>query len=292
MIVAAMLCVTAVALRAQRQFQVLATVTDPNGAEVASLAPGDVHVTENGVELTVAKVEAVNRVPKVQLLLDNGIGLGAENLSNLRTGVRGFLEALPPNIEVTLVTTAPQPRFLERATTDREKLLKAIDRLTADSGAGRFVESLYEATDRIDKDKDGNYTVVSLATSAGDANVRESDINKALQRVQSRHTTVHVILVTANNSRLGSGGVVQGEVGQAVAKVSQGRFENIAAASRIATLLPEIAAQMAKTMGGASRQFRFTVERPANAKGDLGNVQVGVTGKVISGGAIELADGK
>src|SRR5687768_11929609 len=120
------LCVTATALHAQRQLTLLATVTDPGGAET-TVTPDQVKFSENGTDGKILKVEPVNTVPKVQILIDNGVGIGGEGIGDLRKGVRGLLEALPPTLEVTLVTTAPQPRFLERATTDHAKLLASID---------------------------------------------------------------------------------------------------------------------------------------------------------------------
>ena len=46
-----------------------------------------------------------------------------------------------------------------------------------------------------------------------------------------------------------------------VAKLTSGRYESINAPSRIATLLPEIGAQVAKAAQGQSKQFRITAER-------------------------------
>ena len=275
------LCVMATGLRAQRQLTLMATVTDPGGAEVATLEPGDIKFSENGTDGKAIKVEAIDSVPKVQILIDNGIGVGSESLTDLRNAVRGLIEALPPSLEVTLVTTAPQPRFLERATTDKAKLLGAVNRLSPDSGAGRFAESLYEATDRIEKDEKGRYTIVAFGTTSGDMQVRESDVQKTITRVQARGTTVHVVLLTSQRGAA-SGGALQEELGQLLANNSRGRFEKIAVANRVATLLPEIGAQVAKTLGGASRLFRITVERPNGASGDLGKLSIGVVGKLVS----------
>ena len=274
------LCLTATGLHAQRQLTLMATVTDPNGGDVTALTPGDIKFAENGTDGKALRVEAIDSVPKLQLLIDNGIGISADSLSDLRNGVRGLIEALPPSLEVTLVTTAPQPRFLERATTDRVKLISAVDRLSPDSGAGRFAESMYEATERIAKDEKGRYTIISFGTTSGDAQVRESDVNKTIERVQQRGTTVHVVLLTSN--RGAGGGLLQEELGQLLANNSRGRFEKINLANRVATLLPEIGAEVAKTLGGASRQFRITVERPGGASGDLGKMSLGIIGKLVS----------
>src|SRR4051812_22357272 len=151
-VTASALALATTGLLAQKPLVLLATITDPSGAEVNSIDPAEVVFTENGTSGTVVKVEPVAAlIPKVQLLVDNGIGMPPTSLGDLRTALKGLLTALPPNVEVTFVTTAPQPRMLEKATTDRIKLLSAVDRLTPDSGTGKFVDSMFEAIDRITK---------------------------------------------------------------------------------------------------------------------------------------------
>lgn len=274
-------CATAGVL-AQKQLSLIATITDPNGAEVTTLAPQDVRVQEDGVAATVLKVEPVERVPKLQVLIDNGSGMPSESLGDLRTGLRGLLDAVPEGVEITIVTTAPQPRFLLRATSDKKAALDSLNRLAPDSGAGRFVESLAEATQRIERDKqqDASYTIVTVGTSAGDANVRERDVNQTLERLQKFRPMVHVVMLT-QVGRTATGGVIQAELGQVAAQSTGGRYENINVPNRLASLLPEIGGELGTTLGKGARQFRFTVERPGGASGDLGSVSVGVAGKVV-----------
>ena len=161
------LCLASTGVFAQKEVVLRATITDPTGAEVTTINPADVSFTENGVEGKIIKVELVAAVvPKVQILVDNGLGMPAASLGDLRTAVKGLVNSLPTNVEVTLVTTAPQPRMLEKPTTDRIKQLSAVDRMAPDASAGRFVDSMYEATDRINKDKQegSSYTIISIAS--------------------------------------------------------------------------------------------------------------------------------
>src|SRR5690349_4941903 len=120
----------ALPLHAQQQFQLFARIVDSKGAPVTSHEPGDVSIKENDVDLKIVKINPINWPMKVQVLVDNGIGLGNDNLTHLRNGVRGLIEALPDGTEVTLVTTAPQPRIVVKATTDRAAQLKGVDVLT------------------------------------------------------------------------------------------------------------------------------------------------------------------
>ena len=271
-VVGIFLCFTTSAVHAQKQVTVFASIIDVTGAPVA-LEPTDVQVVENGVEAKVVKVEPMNWPMKVQLLVDNGIGLGASNITLLKNGVLGLLDALPPGFEVTIVGTAPQPRIVARATTDREAMLKGLALLAADGGTGRFVESLSEATQRIERDK-GNYfpVIIMMGTTSGDRNVLDSDVARLMKRLEQRPTTVHIVLLSAQAQSLG--GANQTNIGLAVTKYTHGKFENINGPTRLPTLLAEIGALVAKSYEIQRRQFRITVDRPAGASGDLGTLSL------------------
>lgn len=267
--------------QAPKQLQVYAAVADGSGAPAKTLEPADIRVMENGVEAKVTKVEPVNWPVKVQILVDNGVGLGSANINHLKTGIMGLLEALPQNLEVTLVSTAPQPRFLARATTDRAAMMKGLDLLAPDSGAGRFVEALAEATQRIERDKSDYFPVIIMAgTTSGDRDVRDSDVNRMMQRLEQRPTTVHIVLYSGGTGSA-SGGANQTQVGLAVTKFTGGRFENINSATRIATLLPEMGAQVAKSHEKQSHQFRITADRPDGANGDIGRISAGAKSPLV-----------
>jgi hypothetical protein len=283
--VALVLCASARDAGAQEQFQIYASVADVTGNGVKSLDLADIRVLEGGVEAKVVKVEPVSWPVKVQLLLDNGVGMGGGNIQILKEGVIGLIKALPDNLEVTIVTTAPQPRFLVRPTTDKAMMIEGLSRLAPDSGAGRFVESMNEATQRIEKDKTEHFPVIIMVgTSSGDANVLERDVKRIFERIQKKPTTVHVVLLNSTTGSA-SGGANQTQVGMAVTEATRGRYESIAAATRLATLLPEFGKEVAGSHAKMTNQFRLTAERPAGAKGDLGQVSAGArkSGIVVTG---------
>ena len=268
---------------AQEQFKIYAAVVDGvSGEPVASLTPQDVTVTEDGLQAKVLSAEPVNWPVKLQLLVDNGQGLGASNIQLLKDGIRGLLDALPEGVEVTLVSTSPQPRTITRATTDRAELLRGLTLLAPDRNVGRFVESMAEATQRIERDKgDALPVIVSVGTSAGDRNVRDGDVNNIFNRLRALPIVVHVVILQGSVAADGGGGA-QTEVGLAATKGTGGLYESINAPSRLATLLPEIGARVAETHRIASRQFVLTVERPAGKTGNLGGLGASVGGgKVI-----------
>ena len=268
------------ALGAQAQFTLLATVVEPTtGTPVETLTPGEVRVLEDGVTAKVLKVEPIVRSVKVQVLIDNGNAVGRYILE-LRNGVRKLLEAFPPDIETTLVTTAPQPRFLVRATKNRDEVLKGVDRLAPDSATGRFTESLAEAAERANKDKDAFTVIIAAGSTSGDGQVLETDMQRALDRIRRSPMIVHVVLYTGERSA--SGGVAQVEVGERAAQMTGGRYEFVNSISRYSTMLPELGAEVGKQLIGSTRQFRITVQRQEGKKGDLGKVGISVAGKTVS----------
>jgi hypothetical protein len=275
-------CLATAGFQAQQQVQVFVAV-DSGGAAPAAITPADLRLTEGGLDMKVTKVEPVTGWPsKLQILLDNGVGLGGENLIHMRNGLRGMLEVLPAGVEVAIVTTAPQPRMLVRSTSDKAAILKGVELLSPDGGAGRFVESLNEALQRTERDKADHFPmIVAVGSSAGDRNVMDRDIERIQQRLVARPATIHVVILSSPQ-RSASQGAVQGEVGMGVAKMTGGRFESIAAPSRLATLMPELGQMVAASHQKQSSQYRITADRP-NPSAPLGGVSVSANAVKVTG---------
>jgi hypothetical protein len=262
-------------MQAQQQFKVFASVADAAGNPVATLETTDVKIQEAGIDARILAVEPITWPTKLQVLLDNGAGLGG-NFQILREAMKGLLDTLPEGMEVTIVTTAPQPRFLVRATTDRKALIDGLGRLSPDEGVARFVESLSEAAQRIERDKSDHFPVIiTVGTTVGDSNVLDRDVNRIFDRLKGRPAFVHVVLLTVTGRTASTLGANQTQVGLAVAEYTSGRYENIAAITRLTTLLPELGQQVAASHAKQSHQFRLTVERPASAKGELDQIAAG-----------------
>jgi hypothetical protein len=279
LIIVSVVSVLVPAVRGQQQFRLLATIMDSSGIPAPTVHPGDLDIKENGADAKVLKVEPANWPVKVQLLVDNGFGMGSENLSTLRSAVRGLLDALPDGTEVTFVSTAPQPRFVVKATTDRSMLLQGVDRLTPDTSAGRFVESLGEAAERVARDTSEYFPVIiAVASTVGDNNVTERDVERVMKRLESRSMTVHVVLLAERQPP--GGASVQMEVGRNLTQFTNGRYDSINVASRLSTLLPELGTLISTSYPRVGGRFLVTVERPSGAKGDLQKITLQAKGRL------------
>jgi hypothetical protein len=277
------LCVAS--LRAQEQFTLLATILDPEkGTPAESLTPADVRVTEDGEQAKVTKVEVVVRQVKALLLLDNGIGIGS-NISEYRSGVRKLVEALPPDIETAIYTTAPAPRLFLKATKNKDELLKSVDRLALDTATGRFTESLAESLTRLAKEKDTFTVIICAGTTSGEGQTREQHMKEVLEGLRGKPVIVHVLMY--GGERSATGGDTQIEIGQRAAKMSGGRYEFINSMNRFVTLMPELGAEVAKQMTGSTRQFRITAQRPSGKKGDLGKLGMSSGARAVTSVKVE-----
>ena len=73
LVVVALLSCAAAGVRAQQQFTLLASIVDPaTNASPEKIDAGELRVLEDGVTGKVLRVDAVDRVVKVQVLVDNG----------------------------------------------------------------------------------------------------------------------------------------------------------------------------------------------------------------------------
>lgn len=264
---------------AQREFQFFASFVDAGGKPVTTLTEADIQVSEDGATGKVVKFEPVDWPVRVAILLDNGTG-SADRISNVRTGAKALIEALPTGVEISLYTLAPQPRALARPTTDRQMVIDGVDRYAPDTAASRFVEGLMEAVARFDKERGNTFPVIVALGSltAEGSTVRDRDVKQLFERIASRAITVHAVL--AGPSTVSTGGTVANstQIALAATKQTGGRYESIAAATRLATLLPEIGAQIARSHSRQSAQYRVTFERPAGRTGQVGNIGLAARG--------------
>lgn len=278
-------CLCAAAVQAQQQFTVIATMMDPaTNAPSETLMPEEVRLTEDGVPLKVLKTAPVDRTVKAQILIDNGIGMG-NNLSQLRSALRGLVEILPADVETSIYTTAPQGRLLQRSTKNREDLVKAVDRLAPDSSPGRFTESLTEAGERAAKDKDAFTVVIMAGTTSGDGNLPDGSMKRLVAAYAGRPIVVHTLLY--NGERAAFGGQVQIEVAEMMKKNTGGRYEFINNMNRYVTMLPEFGAEVAKQMIGSKRQWRITAQRAEGKTGPMGKFSIAAGARIISNVRIE-----
>jgi len=251
-------------------FQFYISATNADGMPVKDLRPDDVIMSENGVRQTVAKVEPVAIPIKVTIAVDNGLE-SADAIAHYRVGLKGLIEALPPDVEVTLITTSPQPRTVVKSTTDRAQILRGINGFAPESARPRFSDAVVEFSQRLQKEaKDKKIApylpvLVMVSTIAIETRSYEpDDIQKAVQYLMTRKAKVNAVLASTRAGTIAlpdTDVTQQANVALPTTKATGGRFETLAVVNKLDTLLPEWGHDLATLDTLQSAQFRVTVER-------------------------------
>jgi hypothetical protein len=274
------------ALHAQEQSAIYLLAIDPKGMPLLDLKMEDVAIKEDLGASTIVSLRRFGWPLKVTVLLDNGPRT-SEALVHYRTGLRKFFAGLPPDIPVSLIATAPNPRWLIRETKDRLQVEKGINLITLDEGLGRFSDALVEYAERLDREFQRVEithlppylpVLVSIATTDQDGSeVRRDDNVKMIASLQKHRVWTSMIMISAGRSLAASDAIEvnegqNGQIAKTVQEFTRGRYVPITGSGTSAlssTILPELARDITLRYIRQMTQYRIVFERPSGAKGPM-----------------------
>ena len=297
-LVAIALVATVVALRAQEQASLFVFAVDRGGVPLLEIAPSDLAIQEDAGRASIVSVRRFGWPLKVTVLLDNGPRT-TDSLVHYRTGLKRFFAGLPPNVPVSLIATAPNPRWLVREATDPVQIERAVNLITPDEGLARFSDSLIEYAGRLDeefrrvsKEQMPPYlpVLVSIATTHQDGSevTRQANL-KMLLSLRQHLVWTNMIMVSPVRLATSPGGLPiidtdegqNAEIAKAVQEVTRGRYMPVTGSGTSAlmsTILPELAQSISGRYIRQMTQHRVVLERAAGAKGPMRNVAVSLFG--------------
>jgi hypothetical protein len=291
---AAAMCVWSTVASGQESFQFVVSALGADGQPVSNLTREDVLFSENGVANEIVKVEPLRIPVRLTIAVDNG-PLSREALAHYRSGLAGLVKVLPQDVEVTLITTAPQPLRVVRPTTDRVQILKGINGFAPQEEAPRFTDSLVEFSklyeDEFNKKKrfDSIPVLVTISTTATEASSYEVPaVSKALTFLRARRARVYTVMISIRQDVEGLAQINtnrQALIAIPATKATGGKYEALAISNRLATLLPEWGEEIATLHRKYNNQILVTARRQQGLKGQLQNPRIelarpGITGEV------------
>ena len=170
---------------------VTATVTDSNGRFVSNLRQEDFRVFEDGQEQPITHFSN-ERVPvSLGIALDTSHSMDGEKMSAARDALRRFLgDLLDPADEVFLYRFSSVPDLVEGWTTNRDRLLLRLGRLSTDGGT-----AMYDAVaDSVPLAKTGRHRKKALLIIS-DGNDTNSETTVAEVKRQIRESEVMVYAI-------------------------------------------------------------------------------------------------
>ena len=283
----------ALAVSAQDQSAIYLLVLDNQSVPVLDIKPSDITIQEDAGPGTVVSVGRYGWPLKLTVLVDNGPGT-ADALVHLRNGLSRLLEGIPRDIPVTLITTAPNPRYLIRDSKDALQLKNAIGRLTPDDQLGRFSDALGEFARRLDQEfrrvEEGlpPYlpVLVSIATThaVGSEVLRERN-ERMLLSLRKHRVWTTMVMVTPGRRANDPGNVSNldvdegqnAEIAHLVQKVTGGGYIPISSGATTAlasNTMPALARQIALRYLKQMTQHRIVFDRVAGASGPMKNFEL------------------
>jgi hypothetical protein len=251
--------------KAQSVGQLFVLVTDQVGEPVTGIGPTRFKIWEDNVPKRVLSAEPETTPMKIALMVDNSDAIDhpANAISSLRNGLTAFLDELPDQHEVSLVTIGGNIRQLVDFTTDRDELRAAADGLFGAGGPTRMIEGLMETWDRRFEDDDAWPVFVFVITDGpeGSRFVSLPELNAFIGTLVARGVTVHSVLLSTR------GGGAQTQIAPLLAQNTGGLHEVIAMANGLKNVLTDLATAMGDHFDDVSRRYRVLYEQPSERVG-------------------------
>ena len=168
--------------------QVTVTVTDGHGQFVRGIPQSAFHVFEDGQPQTITHF-ASEDVPLELIVAIDISGSMAPAMPKLKTAVKEFLGAVPPQDQVTLLGFNDSIFTLTRKTTDPAERIKAVDRL-APWGSTALYDVLLRGVDMLGRQTGRKALVVF---TDGEDQGSHATINDVERRLQSSDVTLYMI---------------------------------------------------------------------------------------------------
>lgn len=139
---------------------------------------------------------------RVVILVDSSAGI-APYITHFRAALQSFLDLVPGDPEMMLVSTGGQMRIRTQPTTDRAPLKQAVSVFAPDGGGNVFLDSLLEADKRFLRTVPNKRPVfVILMTDGGRTlgNQRIEEYNRFVQDFLDRGGRAHGIVIHGTNT--------------------------------------------------------------------------------------------
>lgn len=274
---------------AQEQSAIYLLALDQKGAPLLDLKTADIRIKEDVGPSTVVSMSRFGWPLKVTVLVDNGPRT-ADVLVHYRTGLKKFFAGLPPQVPVSLIATAPNPRWLLREATDRIQIEKGVNLITIDEGLGRFSDALVEYAARLDEEfrkVEGAQlppylpVLVSMATTLQDGSeVRRESNMKMVMSLRKHRVWTTMIMMAPGRALTEPGGLPivdanegqNAEIAKTVQEITRGRYVPVTGTGTSAlssTILPALAQDITLRYIRQMTQHRIVFERPAGAEGQM-----------------------
>lgn len=188
-----------------------------------------------------AQVVAPGGPQRLLLLVDSSTAT-QRMINSIRTGLLAFLDDLPGNAEIMLVTSGGPLRLRVKPTTERDQVRKAIGEFSSDGGSNTFVPTMLEANDRFLKTAPDKRPIIVIVTTEMTSQLDYVNIdayNRFMNEFRQRGGRAHAVVIGGTASGLIT------DIARNLCENTGGRFSRILDATALTKLAKNIAAELA-----------------------------------------------
>jgi Mg-chelatase subunit ChlD len=179
---------------------------------------------------------------RIVLLVDSSATI-TPMITDFRAGLAAFLDTLPGDPEIAVISTGSQMRVRVQPTTDRVKLRAAASSFSSDGGGNSLLDSLLEADQRLLKNVERRSIFVILTSDGGGVGTvtpaRINVYNKWVDDFIARGGRAHAVVVGSVNRG------VTTQIAQNLAHNTGGFYESIVIGNAIPKLMITMAEYVA-----------------------------------------------
>ena len=183
---------------------------------------------------------------RVALLIDTSAATAA-SMVQIRTAVGAFLDSLPPEHEVLLVTTGRRAQVRVPPTSDRAKLKSNAAGLTSDSGPTALMDALVEVDERFMRKASGRWPVFVIVTGDGSENSKDTEeqgFNHWVTDIVKRGVEVNAVVLKSASIGLPD------NIASMLVRATQGHYSSMSPpATTLPSTLTLLADQLAADAG-------------------------------------------
>jgi Mg-chelatase subunit ChlD len=247
-------------------------VVDQTGKAVEGLTAADFAITEAGSPRTVTRVKVAADPMRIVLLVDTSHNV-QPSIDAIRTAVQTFVDGIPPQHEIALITIGNTPVVRQAPTTDHVKLKDLAKKLTT-SGSTILLSGLLEMYDRFLRNATDRWPLMVIVTSDGEEGSSGGDTAKftaAAQDMQMKDVIVHAVVLSV----MGQGLEVQ--ISRALTQATAGHYDSISAASALPAKMDELAKIIVSSYDRTRTQY--VLEYASDTKDPKADIRVDIPSK-------------
>jgi hypothetical protein len=177
---------------------------------------------------------------RIALLVDTSAGTSSA-IVQIRAGVSAFLEGLPPEHEVALVTTGRHTQVRVPPTTDRSKLKASAAGMLPDNGPTALMDTLIEVDDRFMKKAGDRASVFVILTGDGSENsknIDEQGFNRWIADIAKRGVSVSAVVLKTTGIGLPD------SVASTLVKATRGHYAAMGGGGGMTAAMTTLASQL------------------------------------------------